>query len=231
MNKILIVLFFLGTPYLLKAQTRYQQITLGGGLGAATAYAGESVPETEAAFYADVAYYPVPEVFFDAQAQFGSLGGKATTGSLNQKAFANRYQSAMITGQLFLGVFYPAGDNSFLNFIRNFYGGTGYGVMANNVRYTDLSDPKVIDQTTNTLRFVPINGGYEFNWLKNRFNEPVLKVNISSSFYYIMGKGLDGYTSANSYANSFSFYTYYSIGLKYTLIIHGGYGRSYNKFD
>ena len=229
MNKLLLIAICLFFPGAIIAQTSYQQLTLGGGPGVATAYAGADIPKTDLAFYLDAAYYPIPLFNIGLQGQSGMLGGSAVPKSINVKSFKNTYQAVMLTGQLYLGVFYQEGANTFLNALRNFYGGIGFGVMDNDIYNTDISTPKVTDHVTNSLRMVPITGGYEFNILKNKFNEPLLKANISSAFYYITGKGLDGYYDNNS--KSFDYYTYYAIGLKYTIVMHANHGRSYNKFD
>ena len=229
LNRILLFAFCLFCPGAVIAQTSYQQITLGGGLGGATAYAGANSPKTDLAFYVDAAYYPIPLFNIGLQGQSGMLGGARAPNSINPKSFKNTYQAAMLTGQLYLGVFYQEGASSFLNALRNFYGGAGYGVIANNIYNTDISAAKITNHVTNTLHMVPVTGGYEFNILKNKFNEPLLKANFSSAFYYIIGKGLDGYYDNNS--KSFDFYTFYAIGLKYTIILHANHGRSYNKFD
>jgi len=229
LNKIFLTAVCLFSSGTIIAQTSYQQITLGGGPGAATAYAGADVPKTDVAFYVDAAYYPIPLFNIGFQGQSGMLGGTAAPKSINFKSFKNTYQAVTLTGQLYLGVFYEDGKNSVLNALRNFYGGAGFGVMASNIYNVDITAPKITDHVTNTLRMVPITGGYEFNILKNKFNEPLLKANFSSAFYYIIGKGLDGYYDNNS--KSFDYYTYYAIGLNYTIILHGYHGRNYNKFD
>jgi hypothetical protein len=225
----LLIVFSLFTAGTVKAQSAYQQITLGGGIGAATAYAGASLPQTEAAFYADAGFYPFTDGYINLQAQSGMLAGNAVPGAKNFKSFVNNYKSVTLSGQLFLGVFYSEGNNGFLNFIRKFYGGIGFGVVAGNITNSSFTDRDVKENLTNTLDIIPVTGGYEFNILKNRNNEPVLKINISSTFYYVPAKGLDGYSDVN--AAPYSYYTYYAIGLKYIFILHTRPHRDYNRLD
>jgi hypothetical protein len=227
--KIFVLVFLSFVFSHLYAQTRYQQFTLGGGLGAATAYAGADRPQTNIAFYANACYYPVPVFNVCFEGQGGALSGAADSKSRSHKSFNNNYKAVIVDANLYLGVFFDPEKNKFLNVIKNFYGGVGYGVIANSINNVDLANIKTTNHVNNTLNMVPFKGGYEYSILKNRYNEPVLKADFSATFNYVIGKGLDGYY--DNYAGAFSFYAFYAVGLKYTFIIHATYGKSYNKFD
>ena len=229
MNKAVLLITLQFTTGLANAQTAYQQFTLGGGIGAATAYAGAALPKTDVAFDIDAGFYPVADGFINLQAQSGTLAGAAEPGSINHKSFQNRYKSLTINAQLFLGIFYEESNSGFLNFIRNFYGGSGYGVIINNTTNVSVAAAKTQDVVTNRLGIIPVTGGYEFNVLRNGHNEPMLKVNISSVFYYVPSKGLDGYNDVH--AASYSYFTYFGIGFKYIFAVPARPHRDYNRLD
>jgi hypothetical protein len=213
----------------LSAQIRYQQFTLGGGAGAATAYAGADLPKTNAAFYVSACYYPITFFNVGLEGQSGTLSGVSTPQSIDLKSFNNNFKSIVLDANLYLGAFFGAQQNGFLNFIKNFYGGVGYGVMINNVDNANLGELKITDHINNTLSIIQFNSGYEFNILKNRVDEPLLKADLSARFYYVTGKGIDGYY--DTYSKTHSYYTYFAVGLKYTFITGSSYGRGYKKYD
>jgi len=223
---IALLLFVFGSS---SAQIKYQQITLGAGAGAATAYAGAGQPQTKAAFYVGADYYPVQVFNFGMEAQSGTLSGIPVPGSRDLKSFSNSYKAVILDANLYLGAFFDGRQSGFLNFIRNFYGGVGYGVMFNSINNVDLANPGTTNNLTNTLKVISFKSGYEFAILKNRGNEPLLKADLSTRFYYVDGKGLDGYYE--NFAKNHSFYTYYAIGLKYTFILKTSYGQGYKKYD
>jgi hypothetical protein len=227
--KVYLVFFLVFVFNALRAQTRYQQFTLGGGAGAATAYAGAAQIQTNAAFYTSACYYPATVFNIELEGQAGVLSGVSPYNSRNLKSFSNSYRAVILDANLYLGVFFDPQKSAFLNVIKDFYGGIGYGIMANSINNTDITSRNTIDHVNNTLKIIPIKGGYEYNIIRNKYNEPVLKADLSASFYYVNAKGLDGYY--DNYAKASSFFTYYAIGLKYTIIIRTPYGRGYNKFD
>ena len=229
LTKIYVFLFLVFIFSGVSAQTRYQQLTVGGGAGAATAYAGAEVPQTHAAFYAGISYYPFSFFTIGLEGQSGTLSGIPTFKTTNLKSFNNNYQALTLNASLYLGAFFDAPKNGFLNVVKNFYGGVGYGVIAGSINNVEIPITGNVDHVNNTLKIIPFNAGYEYDIVRNAYNEPLLKIDVSARLNYVMGQGLDGYN--DSYAKSHSFYAFYNVGIKYTFIIHSTYGKSYNKFD
>jgi hypothetical protein len=213
----------------LSAQIRYQQFTVGAGAGAATAYAGAAQNKTNAAFYGGMCYYPTPAFNVGLEVQGGTLSGAAPPNNIDLKSFTNSYKAFVLDANLYLGAFVDGDKNGFSNIIKNFYGGVGYGVLMGSINNFDLGNRISTDHINNTINIIPFNAGYEFSIVKNIYHEPVLKADISARLYYVDGRGLDGYYDI--YAKSSSYYTFYSIGLKYTFIIHPSYGKGYKKYD
>jgi len=229
LTKLYLFVFLLFVFSGASAQTRYQQFTTGGGAAVATAYAGAGVPQTNAAFYAGIGYYPYPVFNIELEGQSGTLSGVSMPGAKNLKNFNNNYKAVILDANLYLGVFFDAQKNGFLNVIKNFYGGIGYGVIAGSINNVEIPITGNINHVNNTLKMIPFKGGYEYDILRNKYNEPLLKIDVSATLNYVMGHGLDGYY--DSYAKGYSFYAFYNVGIKYTFIIHSTYGKSYNKFD
>jgi hypothetical protein len=226
---IYLIIFLFFTFSRSQAQTRFQQLTLGGGAGIATAYAGADVAQANPAFYANICYYPFQVFNIELEGQSGTLSGVAKPHSRDLKSFSNKYQAVTVGANLYLGAFFDPQKDPFLNVIKNFYGGIGYGVITNSVNNIDLANLSAIDHVNNTLKMIPIKGGFEWTFVRNKYNEPVLKADFSTTFNYTIGHGLDGYY--DNYGKSFNFYNYYTVGLKYTIIIKAAYGKDYNKFD
>ena len=229
LTKLYIFFFLLFVFSSASAQTRYQQFTAGGGAGAAKAYAGADVPKINTAFYADIGYYPFSVFNIELEGQSGTLSGVSSFNSRSLKNFNNNYQAVILDANLYLGVFFDAQKNSFLNVIKNFYGGVGYGVISCSINNVEIPITGAINHVNNTLKIIPFKAGYEYDIFRNSYNEPLLKIDVSARLNYVMGQGLDGYY--DSYAKAYSFYAFYAVGIKYTFIIHSTYGKSYNKFD
>jgi len=207
-----------------KAQRNIQQVTFGGGSGIAMAYTGTVLQKMTVAFYSDVAFYPLPYININLEAQAGLLSG-ASLNKKNRKSFNNNYQAAIINVELQAGMFIAPYKNSFLDRVRNFYAGTGYGLIHSEISNVNIINTEVTDHITNTLHIVPVKLGYEFGIIKNSYDEPILRANLSFTLNYINQKGLDGYYDA--YAKSGSFYNYYAIGLRYAIILRHGRSKSY----
>ena len=229
MKKIaLLMVSIVFIPGILKAQSSFQQLTFGGGVGVAGAYAGAQVQKTTLAAFAAAGYYPIPDLNFNLEGQVGALAGAAIPGQKDLKSFNNHYQAIMLDADIHLGLFFDYRQSNFLTIIKGFYGGAGYGVVNDNVTNTDLANPKTTDNVKNTVRMVPVILGYEYNLL-NQYNEPFLKLCLSYSFNYCLDKGIDGYPT--TYTNGANYYNYISAGIKYTIILRGVSGRTYNKLD
>ena len=103
--KIYLVVFLVFVFSASRAQTRYQQFTLGGGAGVATAYAGAAQPQANPAFYTSACYYPSTVFNVELEGQAGMLSGVAPLRSIDLKSFRNNYESIILDANLYLGVF------------------------------------------------------------------------------------------------------------------------------
>ncbi|MGV8877676.1 MAG: hypothetical protein ACOH2A_01465 [Sphingobacteriaceae bacterium] len=211
---LLLQFLFIGA----KAQIgfNYHEYSLGVGAGITKTYAGVSKVQTKSAFHADFDYYYTPFVSFGVQGQMGTLaGGDRETDRLS-RAFTNKYNSLILQGNLQAGEFIDYSNNMIFNALKNFYLGTGVGLIFNNITYIErvsAINPETYydgpDKSTNLL--VPLKFGYEFK-VFNAFDEPQLRVDLSYQTNIVFDQGLDGYNSPSHKPNV---YNYISVGLKY----------------
>ena len=226
MNKIVLFIILIFISGNLKAQSNLQQITFGAGAGFATAYTGTQSQKTTFARFVDAGYYPIPFFNINIEGQAGSMAGTAPNAqSIDHKSFNNNYRAAILNAEFQAGLFFDYQKSDFLNAIKNIYIGTGFGLLNNNIINVNINDLQVTNHIKNTIHIIPFKLGYEFNLL-NRYNEPKLKADLSYSFNYTIGRGLDGYYDSNTKA--LYFYNYYTIGLKYAIsLVHRSGKRHY----
>jgi hypothetical protein len=216
------------------AQLANPQLALGSGVGISTAYAGADVPKENSAFYIDLSYYPLKYGnigFLRLQVQDGTFVGDAEPDHAdgNFKAFTSQYQSVTFSAQLYAGAFFKSGDDALSNFLRNFYAGIGLGVTAGAITNVNTSNPIVEGHTSNVLPTAAGTGGFEVSLLKTSFGEPILKLNFSTGFYWVVTRGLDGYYVP--FGSATNFYTSYSVGLKYVVVLRKSRVRGYNRLQ
>jgi len=139
------------------------------------------------------------------------------------RRFSNSFTALIFHADLQAGELIDYDHSDFLNGIKNFYLGTGIGILNNDITYiqtivpvgtSNLTTYPYLKTSTNVL--VPLRFGYEFK-IFNGYQEPRYRIEAGYSFNTAFGKGLDGYTSLSSV----KFYSYLSIGFKI------GFGDSY----
>lgn len=212
---ILVLQFFVFTSWA-QIGFNYQEYSLGIGAGITKAYGGVSKIHNKSAFHVDFDYYLTPFVVFGVEGQLGKLaGGDRETDKLG-RAFANDFTSLILQGNIQAGELMDFANNPIMNAAKNFYVGSGVGLIFNDITYIErvnAKDPTIyypgLDKSTNLL--VPLKFGYEFK-VFNEFNEPQLRVDLSYQTNIVFGQGMDGYDSPSHRPNV---YTYVSVGLKY----------------
>lgn len=229
MNKLYVFLALVLACGAASGQTRFQQITIDGGVGATQAYAGAASSPINPAVYGGLSYYPIPDIYLQAAAQAGLLAGHPLQGAPDRKSFSNKYMGFDADVNVRLGIFFDYQNNDFLNVIKNFYAGAGIGYMSCRITNAEVSSYGTTDHLSNNLKYMPIRTGYEFNLLHNQYGTPLLKINLSTTFYYVADRGLDGYYDPSS--KPWSLYMSYSVTAKYTFTFHGLYGHRYNRYD
>ena len=234
MNKIFLFIFLIFVATYVKAQDEYdyKQIALGIGAGNEIAYAGTQINKTEIAYFGNVNYYPTPFINFKFQVQAGKLSGSSLLykNDYNIKNYINNYWAVILEGNVQLGALFDNADN--LSFIKNFYAGTGFGVMNNkvvNTKSDNIYITNILVSSTSKTCLIPIKLGYDYNLIKDQYEQPVLKIDLSYTFNYTIGKGIDGYYDKHS--NHLKYFYFYSVGLKYTINLSPKPGDKHLIFD
>ena len=217
MNKILLLIAFIFICGTLKAQNGNddQSLNLGFNAGGVNTYFTNS--KASFGYSVKVNYYP--SEFFDAslETQFGTLSAGTPNGfpyNLNNVNFINRYQAVIAKANLHFGALID--EDAFLDPMRHFYASTGIGYL-----HSRLND--VYPDASSYIRYkapvIPLEFGYNIN-IKSYYNDPLLKINLSYSLNYVAGRGLDSFNNVEVPA-SVHFYSFYSIGIGYTMAVFG----------
>ena len=112
------------------------------------------------------------------------------------------------------------GDDWFLNIVKGFYAGAGFGFISNtnSVQRTSIYQPSyVFPGHNNSLDLmVPIRVGYEFK-IFNDYNEPEFAIDLGYIHTFAFGEGLDGYDDPSSKFknNAIDQYRQIAISFKY----------------
>ena len=125
-------------------------------------------------------------------------------------------------------------ESGILNIVKNFYFGSGVGVVFNNntVQRTNLypingSLDYVFPGSDNSVNLtVPLRFGYEFKFY-NDFQEPYMAIDLGYVHNLVFGEGLDGYDdpSTKFKNNATNQYRQIVIGIKFNF----GNVTSFNK--
>ncbi|TWJ00786.1 hypothetical protein JN11_02045 [Mucilaginibacter frigoritolerans] len=215
MNKVLLLIAFIFICGTLKAQNDEQSLNLGFNAGGVNTYFTNS--KASFGYSVKVNYYPSD--FFDVslETQFGTLSAGTPNGfpfSLNNVNFINKYQAVIVKANLHFGTLID--EDAFLDPMRHFYAATGIGYLHN--RINDIY-PDASTYIRYKTPVIPVEFGYNIN-IKSYYNDPLLKINLSYSLNYVTGLGLDGFNNVQVPA-SVHFYSFYSIGIEYTMAVFG----------
>jgi hypothetical protein len=222
MNKLFLFFILIFTNGSLKAQSEYQQISLGGGVGAATTYAGSPIIKTTLAYNGILSYYPSQFFHLELEGQIGQLaGGQIGTHHLN---FTNHYQAVFFEPVLHLGTFLSNSESNFLKTFKNLYAGAGVGLIHNGVTDYDV----VNRYERSIIPIIPVKVGYEYSFVDN-YDDPLLKINFSYSINTSIGRGLDGYFGPMHQA--VKLYFYYEIQLAYPIDLNTSHGKDRLSFN
>ncbi len=230
---IILVVFAVGT---VKAQSGYgfKPWGLGLGVGYATAYANVGHPQANPTFDVSAIYSLIPYFPIALEFQAGQFSGGGLTPALDiySRKFTNNYKALLIHEDLHMGAYLDYSSDPFLRVIKNFYGGTGVGVIFNSVknqRTGYINDQPVTypgsDKSTNVM--IPIRVGYEFK-IYDFNNAPNLSIDIGFTDNIVFNSGIDGYNDPNKvFVNSKTIqqYNQVTVGVK----MFFGETKLYNK--
>ncbi len=145
----------------------------------------------------------------------GDLPNQASLGSVS---YQNHYISLLALADMHLGEVLNYQNSRILNILKNFYIGTGLGIIHSSLNATRISivDPAFgfpgADQSVNLI--IPIRFGYEF-CIYDEYNEPSVALDLGYMYNFVFGS-LNGYYDPSSNQNKpIEGYRQFSIGIKY----------------
>ncbi len=230
------ILFFVAVVSVItvKAQAGYNYYELGVGAGASYMRGYTNVPrqDNHIGFNLNFIYNYNPYLPIEAEIQKGTLSGGGLTVDRDRygRQFTNNFLAFYLHADVQLGAFIDYGNDWFLNRIKNFYAGTGIGLVDNNntvQRYNILPnmgyplppDPGAYkfpgkDKSINFS--IPFRFGYEFK-IFDSYDEPSMAITLGYVHYLVFGEGLDGYDDPPSKFknNATNQYRQFTVGFKY----------------
>ena len=179
-------------------------------------------------FYNYSPYLPIA-----VELQSGQLSGGGQSLNLDPfgRAYTNNYFALILHADVHLGSMIDYEDDFFLNIVKNFYFGSGAGLVYNNntvIRHPYYSPLYTFPGSDNSINLdIPFRFGYEFKLYDNYHMEPSMAFDIGYIHSIVFGSGLDGYNDPRDIFRhqSQDQYRQITIGFKYFF----GNIVSYNK--
>jgi len=204
----------------------YQKLGLGFDLSSVRGYTNINTQYDHAAFDISLLYNYSPYIPIAVEFQAGRLsgGGPELYQDPYGRSYTNNYKALIFHADIAAGEALGYTDSDFLNFIRNFYVGTGFGFLYddNKVQRTNIipaNGPLTYvfpGKNTSVNLDVPLRFGYEFK-LFDAFGEPKMAIVIGYIHSFVYGEGLDGYNDPSPHFknNSTDQYRQIMIGYRY----------------
>jgi hypothetical protein len=241
LKKFILFFVFALASVMAKAQGgyNYYEFGVGGGVGYGRAYADTKTQNYHPIYNLNVVYNYGPFLPIGLEFQFGSLSGGGRTVDKDQfgRIYKNNYKALILHADLQMGDIIDYSDNSFLNAVKNFYLGTGFGAVDNHM--TDIQRTNLYPQngdigSTNGFQgkdnginlVIPLRIGYEFK-IFDSYDQPAYGIILGYEHNYTFGEGLDGYNDPPQIFknNAPDQYAHFTLGFRYNF----GNTASYNK--
>lgn len=191
--------------------------------------------------FAVAGYYNLtPYIPIGLEVQFGGISGGSIVNDPHRRQYNNHYKALVLHGDIGLGEIMDYDGNFFLHAVKDFYVGTGVGLISNNMAFvqrTNLIGSTELpvgsytfpgpDKSINLM--VPIRLGYEFK-IYSSYGEPFINFNIGYIHNLTWGEGLDGYNDPSSgfKNNAQDIYGQFMIGLKINFGTSNPYYKAIN---
>jgi hypothetical protein len=216
-----------------KAQSgyNYYEWGLGGGVNYARGFDDLKKQVWHPGGTLNLTYNYSPYVPIALDFHFGSLEGGGLTP--DKDAFGrhskNNFLALVLRADLQLGEIIDYDNSDFLAGIKNFYLGTGIGVIHNNMAFVQRTNPPGYEnhapvgdlegfqgKNKSFNLMIPIRFGYEFK-IYDDYDEVGYTITLGVQHSYAFGEGLDGYNdNPQKFKNNApDQFVQYSIGFKY----------------
>jgi hypothetical protein len=238
-NFILFIAFALVTT-MATAQSGYNYQEWGVGVGAfyERGYTNITVQDSHVGFNLNAVYNYNPYLPIEFELQKGTLsgGGVGPNNTIDPsldpfgRFYTNNYIAAIVHADFQLGGGIDYGDSFFLNIVKNFYLGTGLGIISNSNTVNRYAPNELTyrfpGENSSIDLMIPLRFGYEFK-IYDSYNEPSMAIDLGYIHTVAFGEGLDGYDDPSSKFKNDALdqYRLISISFKY----YFGKVTSYNK--
>ncbi|WP_299512577.1 hypothetical protein [Mucilaginibacter sp.] len=172
--------------------------------------------------------------------QTGELSGGSIITDANRRQYDNKYKAFILHGDLGLGEVLDYEGDFFMKIVKDFYVGTGVGLISNNMAFIQRTNLDPNDgypigtytfpgKNSSLNLLVPIRFGYEFK-IYNGYDEPFIGINIGYIHNLTWGEGLDGYIDPPSHFknNSQDQYSQIVVGIKFNFGAASSYTKQIN---
>jgi hypothetical protein len=240
LKKYILFVITLFMAVTVRAQSGYNYYEWGVGAGASyeRGYTNITTQYNHPAFNVSAVYNYSPYLPVEAEIQIGTLSG----GGLSPKQdpygrmYTNKYKALILHADFQVGSAIDYEGSWILNIVKNFYGGTGIGFIANSNTVQRYSIYRPAPPNANAYKFpgsdsgigptVPIRFGYEFK-IYDDYNQPSIAIDIGYIHSFVFGEGLDGYNDPPDKFknNAIDQYRQVTLGVKFFF----GTTVSYNK--
>lgn len=236
-HALLTSILFLCSKFLF-AQLSYNYLgySVGAGFGVTRADADLREHLNKGAAFVNFNYNFSPFTTGTVELQFGQLGGGHPNTDKDTRAFINTYEAVIIYADFQAGEIINYQDRRVLNILKNFYVGTGFGFIHNQMTFIQrqsLSDPGYIfpGRDNSIEAMLVFRGGYEFKFY-NQYHEPGVRLDVGFEENLAYGEGLDGYADPPSQFRNdhVDRYAFVHIGLKYNFGIPISFRKPIRRF-
>ena len=244
MKKLILLLVFAFITIVVKAQVgyNYKSFAIGLDVSYERGYTNLAKQFDHFAENINFIYNYSPYIPITAELQFGTLSGGGLTPDIDKsgRQYTNHFEGLIVHGDFGLGEVIDYSESDVLNIIKNFYFGSGAGLIfnSNTVQRTNIYDGSnglpnngpssyIFPGNNSSINItIPLRFGYEFK-LYNEYQEPYMAINIGYVHNMVFGEGLDGYDDPDSKFknNATNQYRQIVVGVKFSF----GEVTSYNK--
>jgi len=249
LKKLVLLFIFLFSVVLAKAQMgyNYKEFAIGLDIAYDRGYTNVKKQYDHAGASVNFTYNYSPYIPVTAELQFGTLSGGGLTPDIDRygRQYTNHFEAFVLHADFQLGEVIDYSQNDILNIIKNFYFGSGGGIVfnSNTVQRTNIYDGRmgpngvplpnygpstyVFPGNDNSINLtIPLRFGYEFK-IYNEYSEPYMAIDLGYVHNLVFGEGLDGYDDpSNKFKNNATNqYRQFVIGVKF----HFGNITAYNK--
>lgn len=238
MKKYYLFIVALLAAFSVKAQSGYNYYEWGWGADVSyeRGYTNITKQYSHVGANLNYVYNYNPYLPITAEFQVGQLSGGGLTQNLDPygRKYSNNFYALIVHADVQLGAGIDYEGSWILNAIKNFYAGTGFGIVINNnkVQRTNVIAANgpltyVFPGSNNSISpTIPLRFGYEFK-IFDDYNQPAFAIDLGYVHSFVYGEGLDGYNDPSSkFKNDSSDqYRQITIGFKY----YFGNTVAYNK--